>query len=745
MATVNKLLAERGTFDTKHRQATRILQTAAANAAPNRRALVTGIANAELAYDALLNAHATYVIKLGATMDNVEHQQWIDLRGDAHVAAQEAAQGAIALLDADPANVVVIPARNIADVREDIDMLRLRVNALHAALQQAVAQPMTVLQHEALVTQSTELDVLLANHRDLYAQLRHADPANANDHRAECQAYQNQKVPISEEIKIALAAGRPAPAAAAVIPPVVNPAAGVGAAAPGLAAAAGPAVPPDNRRQAKLRPTSPPKFSGKAKDYTRFKLKFDEMIHPFYDETSQLDFLESALPEGVKGKMSLVRKTVAQIWEQLEDLFNNPKIILKESVTELNDLFKLKLSNADLIVKFHNTLVDTEALLDSIGQGAYLRHPREVAAMEDLLPREEAREYVRREARLPGNEFEKLKAFLAERKTEIQKLEMLGTRYRTDHSDTPDNKDQKKFTKGCFNCGEEGHISRDCPKPRKDREGGGGKGDHDRGGGGRSKKANNSHQQAQTNTFRPSSCRRCKTAGKSPKPCPGCNKSNTDLDHCLGHCSKFTMESVAGKTDIVKKGNACVICLGTNHTADACNFKDKETSLCGLDGCSSHHHPTLHGSRDKFVTSVSATMIKLPVMSQSSQETFSQWKQKEEILHPINQGRHEEEWERKMRDKELEEIRLLLGEPMLDGDQILLMLQSIWVKFGLESSRKQLAAFIDNGSTCSLILESVAEKLNLPGQNIRVTISTINGEKERCTKLYIVELLNSQG
>ena len=47
--------------------------------------------------------------------------------------------------------------------------------------------------------------------------------------------------------------------------------------------------------------------------------------------------------------------------------------------------------------------------------------------------------------------------------------------------------------------------------------------------------------------------------------------------------------------EMVTKSLSCVICLHPNHSVDKCYDKDNPKRVCGLDGCKSHHHPTLHG------------------------------------------------------------------------------------------------------------------------------------------------------
>ena len=53
--------------------------------------------------------------------------------------------------------------------------------------------------------------------------------------------------------------------------------------------------------------------------------------------------------------------------------------------------------------------------------------------------------------------------------------------------------------------------------------------------------------------------------------------------------------------------------------------------------------------------------------------------------------------------------------------------------------------FFDPGSTCSLVLSEFAEKYKLEGRNVTVIIDTVNGEKVRETKLYVIELMDSKG
>ena len=140
----------------------------------------------------------------------------------------------------------------------------------------------------------------------------------------------------------------------------------------------------------------------------------------------QLEFLEKALPKWVKERMSLIRKTPEQLWKQLDDMFADPKVMLKEAMDELHSLDHRKLGD-NFIHKFAATLLDTEALLDANQNGDYLRHPREVAYLQDKLPEAEQLKYIELEERYQGSEFAKFKSFLVERKREVERLRKFGT------------------------------------------------------------------------------------------------------------------------------------------------------------------------------------------------------------------------------------------------------------------------------------------------------------------------------
>ena len=109
-----------------------------------------------------------------------------------------------------------------------------------------------------------------------------------------------------------------------------------------------------------------------------------------------------------------------------------------------------------------------------------------------------------------------------------------------------------------------------------------------------------------SNCLRALDCTRCKAAKKLSN-CPGCNKSS-NITHCLLHCESFMVLSVKDRTAIVKNAQVCAVCLHSSHTADRCYNRDKDGYICGVNGCQSHHHPCLHGSKDLYVTGVNVLL-----------------------------------------------------------------------------------------------------------------------------------------
>ena len=182
------------------------------------------------------------------------------------------------------------------------------------------------------------------------------------------------------------------------------------------------------------------------------------------------------------------------------------------------------------------------ALLDANQNGDYICHPREVAYIQDKLPRVEKLEYIRSEKGYHGSDFTKLKPFLAERLQEKEELGKLGTVGKEEESKQVESKQVKKkceycsrmgHTKeeyergqageeqaggdqagcknkvksesgvksksGCWVCGESGHKSFNCPESKW--TGKAGKG-------GRT----SSNQETQSNNLRKADVPRCKSA-----------------------------------------------------------------------------------------------------------------------------------------------------------------------------------------------------------------------------------------
>ena len=81
------------------------------------------------------------------------------------------------------------------------------------------------------------------------------------------------------------------------------------------------------------------------------------------------------------------------------------------------------------VARFSVLLEDSEVLLLSIGQHAWVTSPRSIAGLEDLLPPSEKPEWAKRVKETTWMErFEKFKTFLRDRKEELEAFETIGTK-----------------------------------------------------------------------------------------------------------------------------------------------------------------------------------------------------------------------------------------------------------------------------------------------------------------------------
>ena len=145
--------------------------------------------------------------------------------------------------------------------------------------------------------------------------------------------------------------------------------------------------------------------------------------------------------------------------------------------------------------------------------------------------------------------------------------------------------------------------------------------------------------------------------------------------------------SVDEPAAFVEKAACCPINLmGTNKFSE-CNMRIDPNYLCGVDGCTKHHHKSLHGATSPFLANVMETVNRY-----ASATT---------------------------------------------PEDVLLTVQTIpacWLAVNW---------LFDNAATCSLITESAARTLNPVGDKINLSISTVTNTKAIKSAVYYIPLVDS--
>jgi hypothetical protein len=112
--------------------------------------------------------------------------------------------------------------------------------------------------------------------------------------------------------------------------------------------------------------------------------------------------------------------------------------------------------------------------------------------------------------------------------------------------------------------------------------------------------------------------------------------------------------------------------------------------ICGVNGCTKHHHRSLHGSTTTFVLSVNSV--------------------------------NSDEWE---------------THYVSVSHVTLLTMQKVSTVSG------DLSCFFDDGSTCCLILKSTAKRLGLKGERIQMKLTTVSGVVESESFMYSLHIIDT--
>ena len=92
------------------------------------------------------------------------------------------------------------------------------------------------------------------------------------------------------------------------------------------------------------------------------------------------------------------------------------------------------------------------------------------------------------------------------------------------------------------------------------------------------------------------------------------------------------------------------------------------------------------------------------------------------------------------RDMEIEEVKSELQKPLINGDKVLMCVMTLSLVSGEHGVKSEVTGFFDDGSNCSCIKNSTAERLGLWGHPITLKLGAVNATTSIETKFFWVSL-----
>ena len=489
-------------------------------------------------------------------------------------------------------------------------------------------------------------------------------------------------------------------------------------------------------RSVEMEKCKAPTFSGRTIDYPEFKRSWCKVAGVAWDDGNQLEQMKQKVDECTKKIVSRC-KSMTEVWDALDMEYGQEQEVVNAVNLELQTLRSVNCSTPEYIIKLRHFLPGLESALESVNGLEHLRTPDKVNYLIQKFDERTLYDWEYFRSKSEGKTYEQFFNFILDRyeacKSTVARLNSLNendsTKLSVNHT-----------TISCFKCTK--WVAKGCSVT-----------------------------------------------------CPGCETvtaQGNQLGHCLEHCTQYQAMNPNQRSDCVQAANWCPVHLSYSHDLSSCTQRTDPKVLCGVSGCDKHHHRSLHGSTTQFVVSVNTIAInninvvpadQSPTNSIINDTANTQVPLSNKDISPtvpcsavpnidssseqVNSASNDVGMQEPSSNTDISSTlpcdteHSINQSPQLDltlttsSDQVhatsenldtgsntgnvLLLFQDI------DTTSGKMNCFYDNGSTCSLILDSAAERLQLVGEDVEVTVTAVTGIEVFRTRFYRLKLVDNNG
>ena len=521
-------------------------------------------------------------------------------------------------------------------------------------------------------------------------------------------------------------------------------------------------------------PTCPPvKFSGDVVDYLPWKRQWQATMGKSYVEEVQLMQLKASIPERTSNLIGLVDiRSMDDFWSLMDGEYLDYNQLSRGAIAQIKNLDK---KDPRFLQMMMVMLTTHRKNLELSGMGHRITSDEMVR--EEWLPMltyNAKEDWLKIPSKSPPlwPHFEMFLQTQSEACKERERLGLVQTSYKaTSYGSSQEECGrckakghstatcQSQFCLPCrsWKCRDRRHKKqRNAPQDRAD-------GDVDCG---YCKEAHPymKHTKSKLDSFKLDYVVGQKAHMQSASRCPRCSKEVRDTLvtcgacghsakageklHCFDHCTAFMQASPDERLRQVQKYGDCTICLIRGHDTEAhlakfggnldkiqpCGIFEKQGGLT----CTSNQNSAFHG----------AAVHKSAIHKQFHTKARGEFPQMAPVPSDSGKAGIQKEWERsarRTRAEEMEQARILLREPEVDGDRVLLLAHEVTLVTGPE--RRQMAAsiFYDKGSTCTMVTRRMKNILGLESIKKAVLVQSFGHEERLDTEFVVLELLQVNG